>query len=96
MAGRKTRDIRKTRRWAALARRIRERDNFECQKCGAWANECDHVVPLSKGGAPYDEKNCQILCRTCHIAKSRSEMPRQTPGRAEWIERLRQHDLGQS
>lgn len=58
--------------WELLRLRIFERDNWRCVRCGkAGRLECDHVVPLDKGGAPYDPANLQSLCRTDHISKSR-------------------------
>lgn len=33
--------------------------------------EVDHILPISKGGLSLDPKNLQILCFTCHKAKSK-------------------------
>jgi len=30
----------------------------------------DHIIPLSKGGAKYDEDNLQMLCHSCHSKKT--------------------------
>ena len=61
-------------RWALLRLRIFARDGWRCRKCGrAGRLECDHVLPLHKGGAPYDPANLQSLCRGCHIEKSRAD-----------------------
>ena len=58
-------------RWALLRLRIFEHDGWRCRKCGkAGRLECDHVVPLDKGGAPYDPANLQSLCRGCHLEKT--------------------------
>ena len=46
--------------------------------------ECDHVVPLDRGGSPYDLANLQSLCRACHIAKSASENEQPDPARDRW------------
>lgn len=35
------------------------------KRCGAPSTVCDHVVPLSLGGAD-DESNWQALCKPCH------------------------------
>ena len=52
-------------RWrAAVLRRDRN-----CRGCGAPGSKhdhADHIVPKSKGGAPYDVANGQRLCPTCH------------------------------
>lgn len=42
-------------------------------KCGAIATDADHIVPLAKGGAPYDLENLQALCRSCHGRKTYRE-----------------------
>ena len=47
--------------------------------------EVDHVVPLDKGGDPWDPANLQTLCRGCHVAKTAAENRRPlTPAEAEW------------
>lgn len=33
----------------------------------------DHIIPLSQGGAKYDEDNLAWRCKTCHDAKTRRE-----------------------
>jgi 5-methylcytosine-specific restriction endonuclease McrA len=47
--------------------------HVQCAKCGAIAElECDHIVPLHKGGS--DEwSNLQSLCRQCHAIKTATE-----------------------
>ena len=71
-------------RWAHVRRIVLERDNWRCQSCGSYGNECDHVTPLQRGGDPYDEGNLQCLCRGCHLAKTRRENERPDPARDEW------------
>ena len=47
------------------------RDNFRCLNCGrAGKLHGHHKVPLFLGGAAYDPKNVQTLCRNCHIELS--------------------------
>jgi 5-methylcytosine-specific restriction enzyme A len=29
----------------------------------------DHIVSMSQGGAPYDVRNTQVLCRSCNVRK---------------------------
>ena len=62
-------------KWAPIRRAVLERDGYRCVQCGkAGRLEVDHIVPLHLGGAPYDMRNLQTLCRTpCHFAKSRRE-----------------------
>ena len=74
-------------RWAALRLRVFERDGYRCRKCGkAGRLECDHVVPVAQGGAPYDPANLQTLCRGCHILKHTRPVPKE---RQDWLNRLR-------
>lgn len=57
------------------ARVLREEDN--CWLCGKSvdkklhhhdpaAPEIDEVIPVSKGGSPYDRKNCRLAHRLCN------------------------------
>lgn len=32
----------------------------------------DHLVPVAEGGAPFDERNVSILCRSCNGRKGRA------------------------
>ena len=75
------------RRWRAARLQTLERDGWRCQRCGSYGNEADHIVPLHKGGAPYDMDNLQTLCggRGCHSAKTAAENGRElTPAEAAW------------
>ena len=78
------------RRWQLLRLRVFERDGWRCVHCGkAGALECDHIVPLDKGGDPYDKANLQSLCRGCHVDKSRTDRgDKPDPGRDAWRELL--------
>ena len=64
------------RRWRVVRRRILDRDGWRCVRCGKYGNECDHVLSIERGGAVWDEDNLQVLCRKCHIAKTRLENQR--------------------
>ena len=70
--------------WARFRLKILDRDNWRCQTCGRWGNECDHIKPLQWGGEMYSESNCQILCRGCHITKTRIENTRPNPEKEAW------------
>ena len=51
--------------------------------------QVDHVVPVMKGGAVSDPANLQVLCVSCHIAKTRidkGQLP--DPEREAWAEYL--------
>lgn len=48
---------------------IADRNGARCKKCGSTENlSLDHITPISKGGN-YDERNLQILCRSCNSQK---------------------------
>lgn len=71
----------------ALRKRIKERDNYTCQICGASAHEhdlllleIDHIIPISKGGTTKPS-NLQTLCWRCNRLKS-DRIIRITNGRA--------------
>ena len=52
------------RRWTAVRRAAFERDGWRCVECGkAGRLEADHIVPLKRGGDPWDPANLQSLCR---------------------------------
>ncbi|MEA2505116.1 MAG: hypothetical protein QOG36_2159, partial [Actinomycetota bacterium] len=54
---------------ATLSRRaVFIRDGFECQYCGAAAENVDHVVPRSRGGQHVWE-NVVACCRRCNSNK---------------------------
>lgn len=58
-----------------LREKIKQRDNYTCQKCGISINdernlllEIDHIIPISKGGLSTEE-NLQTLCWKCNRTK---------------------------
>lgn len=58
--------------WKRVRRAALARDGHRCVKCGAPANEVDHVVNRAAGGR--DElANAQTLCTPCHRAKTQAE-----------------------
>ena len=55
---------------------IGARQKWRCACCDELlpaCYECDHVVPLWKGGRDDYETNAQALCPTCHAAKTQRE-----------------------
>lgn len=56
--------------WASIRTAVFERDAFTCQYCGQRGGklECDHVVPISRGGS-NDIKNLVTACRDCNRDK---------------------------
>ncbi|MFN2587403.1 MAG: HNH endonuclease [Actinomycetota bacterium] len=54
---------------ASMSRRaVFVRDNYECQYCGRPAENVDHVVPRSRGGA-HTWDNVVAACRPCNSRK---------------------------
>lgn len=60
----------------ALREKIKKRDNYTCQICGASTYDfpdlilhIDHIKPVSKGGLT-EESNLQTLCAQCNLHKS--------------------------
>ena len=76
------------RRWAAVRRRVFERDGYRCCECGLPGRlECDHVTPLQRepGQDPLDPNGLQTLCRACHLEKTARENSRVLgPAGAAW------------
>ena len=70
------------RRHDTAAARARARflsENPLCAKClerGQLtpAEQVDHIIPLSKGGAEHDDLNKQSLCIPCHKKKTADDM----------------------
>ena len=82
-----------TPRWHRLARAVKDRAGWRCEKCGKSGRlETDHRVPIATTGAglagQWDPSNLQTLCRNCHFQKSAKErllrFGVQTPKRSAW------------
>lgn len=56
--------------WLKVRRIVFERDDFTCRYCGKRGVrlECDHVMPLSRGGSSHPD-NLVTACRPCNRAK---------------------------
>ena len=80
------------RKWRPVRLEVLNRANWTCA-CGSYSNEVDHRTPVHLGGDPYQRANLQALCRSCHIAKTRTENEnergRVDPERARWKAFLR-------
>ena len=49
-------------------RRLLDSRGWRCQRCKKPGRlEVHHKTPLEKGGDAFDEQNCEILCKGCHI-----------------------------
>lgn len=55
-------------RWIKLRRIVLERDEHQCQYCGAPATSVDHMLPQSRGGTD-DLSNLVAACRACNGGK---------------------------
>ena len=62
-------DIRDTYRWKQVRAAILTRDAKTCHYCGDTATTVDHLIPLSKGGAPFEPDNLVAACARCNYAK---------------------------
>lgn len=61
--------------WRRLVEAVKRRDQYICQICGRLTDEgdCDHIVPVHKGGTD-DMANLQWACREpCHREKTERE-----------------------
>lgn len=58
----------------ALKARVMRRDNGCCYICGGDdAEELEHKVPISQGGAPDDLDNLGVAHIDCHASKTQAE-----------------------
>lgn len=56
-----------------VKREVWERDEGQCQECGAEDNlHFDHIIPYSKGGTSLTAENIQLLCARHNLQKSDS------------------------
>lgn len=61
----------RSREWAEIRSRIFQRDDYTCRYCSARGGrlECDHVVPVARGGSD-DDSNLATACRKCNRSKA--------------------------
>lgn len=57
-------------KWKVIRQRIFDRDDHTCAYCGVTgvALECDHIMPISKGGS-NDDDNLTTACEPCNRSK---------------------------
>ena len=62
--------------WSDTRNRVFARDNYTCQYCGEHGKrlECDHVVPVARGGSHQDE-NLVTACFKCNRSKRDKLVP---------------------
>jgi len=63
----------RNKRWIKTRLTVLNEEKWKCRICGLWANEVDHIQPVSDGGAEYERDNLQALCTFCHVQKTRTE-----------------------
>ena len=63
-------DFRRSSDWSEIRMRIFARDDFTCAYCGVRGErmECDHIVPVSRGGS-HDDENLTTACKPCNQSK---------------------------
>ena len=71
----------RSRRWRELRLKILERDGRTCAYCGGIGFTVHHRVPISEGGALWDEANLEVTCRDCHRDLHR---PAESPEARAW------------
>lgn len=67
--------------WRKLRKIVLKRDNYQCQQCGANAEESGfpleihHIIP-PKGNKElfFDMNNCVTLCKRCHARITQQEV----------------------
>lgn len=78
-------DPRNTAKWRALAKAVKA-ENPYCAVCGSEEDlHADHIIPWSKGGAPYDIDNIQVLCRKHNQEKSNKTIEQQEYTSPTWL-----------
>jgi len=78
--------------WQRIRKQILNRDNYTCQiqtpGCTLKATAVDHIIPISKGGPPYDPQNLRACCQHCNNRRNTKPkpaptLPTETPSR-QW------------
>ena len=61
-----------TAEWRELVARLKRTRGERCEKCPRHHVRLfgDHITELEDGGAPLDARNVQLLCGSCHTAKT--------------------------
>jgi 5-methylcytosine-specific restriction endonuclease McrA len=72
-----------SRPWYRLRLLVLERDGWTCQRCGAPATDCGHLIPAAHGG-PDTPDNLQAECARCNRADGHTIANQLTPTAAGW------------
>lgn len=61
--------------WNSLRDELFEENGNKCEKCGSGLSlEIDHKHAIVNGGDMWDKNNLQVLCRKCHLKKTRLDL----------------------
>lgn len=55
--------------WDQLRREVLQDENYSCRRCGAFANQADHIGDRHN----HSRDNLQPLCEPCHRKKTARE-----------------------
>ncbi|KXV36273.1 HNH endonuclease [Gluconobacter japonicus] len=66
--------------WRSLMATILKQRGRVCERCGRTGCRIfgDHIIELKDGGAKLDPLNVQLLCGSCHTAKTAQARARRT------------------
>ncbi len=57
-----------TRAWRETRQAVLARAGYRCYRCGNFATQVDHVIPVSRGGSSA-EGNLAAICGHCNASK---------------------------
>jgi hypothetical protein len=69
------------------------RDAYTCYRCGGYADQVDHLTPMSKGGTSTLD-NLRACCRTCNLRKMHEDNPHLAWGRQSGVPPVRSAPTG--
>jgi len=73
--------------WRKLARTRLQEDGYRCVKCGEFATEVDHIIPIQTPDGwerRFDLSNTQSLCIRCHNAKHERFQKKKDSGKPQF------------
>jgi 5-methylcytosine-specific restriction enzyme A len=74
--------------WKRVRLEVLARDHYECQirgpRCQGRATLVDHIIPVARGGAWYDQANLRASCRSCNTARAYAGFVSRSRPSREW------------